>query len=299
MAYRNRDDRFRSQEEFIRAENRTINNSRDYPLTDEDRDRFASEDFNRRRDLERRDYDGDPSGQRHGRYGRSDFSPVPRRGMYDRDTYLPYSEPRGHAQGRDWHDTFTGRGPAGQSRFEAGGGYTEDVGGSAMQNAVRSNRGRGQTDYWEPYTDNARPFFTGAHSGQVYETDMSYGGAGRTGDHLYDDAAHDPDYRDWRENQLRGHDREYYAWRNAQARNYDSSYSDWRRSQQDKFANEFNAWRASQNALGQSDAAQTKIATDKTGHRTPAAGNNPSMTGAAAGSSGSISPGSAPSGASR
>jgi hypothetical protein len=261
MAYRNREDHFRSEGDFIRAENRTINNSRDYPLTEEDHDRFASEDASRRADYRRHSRAEYGVGEMHSNRGRY--------------PYLP--EAKRYNQSRDWHDTYYGRGNAGQSRFEAGGGYTEDVGGSAMQNAVRSNRGRGQTDYWEPYTDNAKPFFTGAHSGQVYETDISYGGAGRAGDHLYDDHHHDPDYREWRENQLRSHDREYYAWRDAQARNYDASYGNWRKSRQERFSSDFNAWRASQTSTNQHTKEAENAENYSSGDRVAPSSSSPSM----------------------
>jgi hypothetical protein len=148
----------------------------------------------------------------------------------------------------------------------SGGGYTDDIGGSGMMNAARSNRGRGQTDYWEPYVDNARPFFTGAHSGQVHERNIGFGGAGHAADHLYDNHRHDSEYLQWRHNQLSSHDRDYHNWRTEQARNYDASYEDWRRSRSDKFAKEFGDWRTSQEAASQtSDTGQASRASTNTG----------------------------------
>lgn len=53
----------------------------------------------------------------------------------------------------------------------------------------------------------------------------------------------DPEYENWREDQLRAHDRDYHAWRAEKRRAYDDEYAKWREERQSRFGQDFGDWR--------------------------------------------------------
>lgn len=67
--------------------------------------------------------------------------------------------------------------------------------------------------------------------------------------HPHADAGFEPDYLDWREEQLAGHDRDYAAWRAEQHRKYDDEYRVFRCERRSEFGRSFADWRAQQDPL--------------------------------------------------
>lgn len=108
---------------------------------------------------------------------------------------------------------------------------------------------RGQWDSRSRYSDS-RPGTLRQVSGQTTEGAFwspNYGPQSEdrlTGDELrrYARSA-DPEYENWREDQLRAHDRDYHAWRTERRRAYDDDYANWREERQSKFGQDFGDWR--------------------------------------------------------
>lgn len=62
------------------------------------------------------------------------------------------------------------------------------------------------------------------------------------------DIEFEPDYLDWRDEQLRGHDRDYAAWRAKQQAKYDGEYRAFRGERRDHFDRSFTDWRSQRDA---------------------------------------------------
>jgi hypothetical protein len=62
------------------------------------------------------------------------------------------------------------------------------------------------------------------------------------------DREFDPDYLNWRQQQLRKHDRDYADWRREQTRKYDDDYWRFRAERQEDFHQRFQDWRAQREA---------------------------------------------------
>lgn len=64
------------------------------------------------------------------------------------------------------------------------------------------------------------------------------------------DAAYDPEYLRWRDEQMRAHDRDYEDWRREQHRKYDEDYRRFRDERQRHFGQAFHDWRSQRSAVG-------------------------------------------------
>jgi hypothetical protein len=62
------------------------------------------------------------------------------------------------------------------------------------------------------------------------------------------DREFDPDYLNWRQQQLRKHDRDYADWRREQTRKYDDDYWRFRAERQEDFHQRFQDWRVQREA---------------------------------------------------
>ena len=74
----------------------------------------------------------------------------------------------------------------------------------------------------------------GGADGEHGRTDSGEAGQGEYGEHRYGDSKrerpwgeHDPDYQNWREQQLKDYDRRYALWRDEQAKRFDEDYRNW------------------------------------------------------------------------
>lgn len=64
------------------------------------------------------------------------------------------------------------------------------------------------------------------------------------------DIEFEPDYLEWRDEQLRGHDRDYATWRAQQQAKYDAEYRAFRGERRDRFDRSFTDWRSQRDAQG-------------------------------------------------
>jgi hypothetical protein len=74
----------------------------------------------------------------------------------------------------------------------------------------------------------------------------------------------DPEYLNWRDEQMRAHDRDYAAWRRAQHEQYDNDYRAFHRARREDFTQRFQSWRDSRSAVG--GIADTTVAPGVSGY---------------------------------
>lgn len=191
----------------------------------------------------------------HENHGRSKFTPTGNQqdwGSSSRDARGPYSD--------DWNAYGRGRAEGGQSSYGAGARlddydrpYQSRRGYDDAHGHERGGRDRFDHHERAPYGGNGATYGGSAYGGRMEgaggqergwsgSRGASYGGAydaqGRGANH--GSGAHrDPDYHQWREEQIR---------------NLDNDYESWRQERYSKFADEFNTWRSSR----QRDASADK-----------------------------------------
>lgn len=138
-----------------------------------------------------------------------------------------------------------GGGPRGYRGFEGGyggqeyglGGGGDRYGQGGGQDMGGRSQPRGGGDYDRaPYGDQSMP-----HGSGVSEF-------GAPHDYAYHPDQHDldPDYVNWRDQQLRNHDREYHGWRAEQQRKYDDEHRRYRGERRNHFHQTFEEWRQQQ-----------------------------------------------------
>lgn len=166
----------------------------------------------------------------------------------DEDRYGPGARGRRYEAGEPWR---------GESRY--GARYDHDRTGYGGQEygqeggyAHRSDRDRYAADRdaretWRP--DRGEPY------GDLELNPRNRGiqDYGPPHDYAYHPhAGHefDPEYLNWRDEQLRSHDRDYHAWRRGQQQQYDDDYRRFREERRDTFGRSFQAWRSQRSAVG-------------------------------------------------
>lgn len=135
---------------------------------------------------------------------------------------------RGGAVGSQLYGGY-GRHGAGQSVSQSSYGGHDDYGYGQSSYSAAGSRGRGQ-DYPAPERDDWRG--RGEYEAHGYAPgsqiwDEQRGGYGQA---RRSDNDHDPDYRHWREQQMRGFDEDYAAWRNERREKFSSDFDTWRRN---------------------------------------------------------------------
>jgi hypothetical protein len=179
----------------------------------------------------------------------------------------------GGGQQGDWHGGGTGRfgQPSGYSPNDEsrGRGYRDDgreIGGAYGLRHPR-DRGPGEQDY-----GGAQDNFGGAQSAGGYDRGASnyassddwqqrgYGGGGSSGG-LYGDYRLDRDDggQGWRDQQGRSQHRhefepDYHQWRKEQVQALDEDYRNWRQERYKKFSDEFSDWRKNRSSASSASA---------------------------------------------
>jgi hypothetical protein len=183
---------------------------------------------------------------------------------HDRDDgYSPNFRQRGEHRrwnnGDDWRTDRDDHRPTSPYGVGADAAYGEpDYGRSQRSDYGRHERGdyarhdRDERDEWGrgPRYSESRPGTLRQVSGQTTEDAFwspNYGPSNDdrlTGEDLRRYARSvDPEYENWREDQLREHDRDYHAWRSERRRAYDDEYTKWREERQSRFGQDFGDWR--------------------------------------------------------
>jgi hypothetical protein len=147
--------------------------------------------------------------------------------------------------------------PARRSAFRDQNGYG-DTGWATAQGGYnqpeRQYGGMGGYGQGDLSAGGGREGVYGEGAGRAVERDRPrlepYGGGGRQDVPQHEDF--DPDYLDWRRNQLAAYDRDYHHWRTTQARAHDEAYRSWRQSRRDRFHQDFGSWRASRSGADNS-----------------------------------------------
>lgn len=115
----------------------------------------------------------------------------------------------------------------------------------------RGDYGRGEDDRRAPRQDGRqtwRPDGGAPYSDLELNRDSAgYEEFGAPHDYAYHPHAEfEPEYLQWRDEQLRLHDRDYDAWRRERHRRYDEDYRRFRAHQREGFGGTFEEWRADQ-----------------------------------------------------
>jgi hypothetical protein len=140
--------------------------------------------------------------------------------------------------GRESTEERLQRGPARGGRHDdrrgyesggyAGAGYARDV-QPVHRDADEGHRGQG----WdaESHLGERRDVERSSTYGGLGEGSYGSHGWGRRGDaHDLDDRQFDPDYRQWREQQMRELDRDYELWRQERYKKFSEEFNQWRES---------------------------------------------------------------------
>jgi hypothetical protein len=137
-----------------------------------------------------------------------------------------------------------GRFPSSQERFQGGGGYRSE----GRQTGPSANRY--ESDYRD-YQDQNRASYARGTSWSG-EDDLRGASQSRQSDH-------DPDYQQWRQEQLRLLDEDYHSWR---------------KERYQKFSDDFNTWRSSRSSQQPAATGQTGTATGSQAGSTPSSGES-------------------------
>ncbi len=208
-----------------------------------------------------------------GSYGQGDYSPSAQRSP-SREGYR-YGDSGQAGQGFDanrepgagGYGGYSGYGSSGQGQHGPGGfprgGYgASGYGGDYGQADPSRGRGGHEGVYGEGAGrggDQGRYGETLGQSDRPLQDYKSYAGGGGDAD---DRAGHhdfDPDYVEWRRNQLASYDRDYNHWRDSQARTHDEDYRRWRDERRKKFHEDFHGWRQGRSALPEAGGADPAI----------------------------------------
>jgi hypothetical protein len=114
--------------------------------------------------------------------------------------------------------------------------------GSGRANAGSAGGGAG----WDFERDEARRRDFDRRDPGVGQSQAGYGAQAQP----HPDHEFDPDYVQWREEQLRSHDRDYQEWRRSQHRQYDDQYRQYRDERQRHFGEAFHQWRSQRGMVG-------------------------------------------------
>lgn len=188
----------------------------------------------------------------------------------DRRSYGPYANhdpaagerspwARGRYGGRQDADRdLYGSGPDARSDYgpDDTHGYRSFEGDYHREQEYGVPAGGGRVARREPNRDRARrgPYADGPYGDQPLPHDAGSRDFGPPADYAYHpNLDHDlePDYRAWREEQLRGHDRDYAEWRSEQHKRYDADYRSFRSERKSSFGKSFNEWQAERRASGE------------------------------------------------
>jgi hypothetical protein len=214
-----------------------------------------------------RDSGGWHRGQEHENHGRSKFSPS--------------GNQQDFSGGRDRGLDDAQRYGSGQSRGYGGGGYG---GGSTGGGTGGYGRGPGRNDEFayandrESYGGTGRSEYSndiGRDQGQGYGRDQgrdsnstygrsyggSYGGSGQLGRVSGFDRSNESRGGYGREQQPH-RDPDYHQWREEQIRNLDNDYDTWRQERYSKFSEEFSTWRKNRQGLGPRDTQEMQSDAD-------------------------------------
>ncbi len=156
----------------------------------------------------------------YGRYGAPDVHGQPT-GGYARPVYEPARLPYGQYERRGWHaqdgrDPSAGRNPGGPGTHAYGYGYDDG------QHRYQGGAGG--------YRSNAGPY-AGSQTYGGYGDQLGYGSGS---DRQERGRAHDPDYQQWREQQLRRLDEDYASWRGERYQKFSEEFDQWRRNREGK-----------------------------------------------------------------
>lgn len=137
--------------------------------------------------------------------------------------------PGGHGQagGRDYGAMAGHSGAGGIGRF---GDWRDSHGGSARPGDWGASPSAAAAD-WGHYGEAARHSRESAEAawpGAGPGSNPGTGGDATFGQHQQ----HDPDYHQWRDEQLRGMDEEYEAWRQERYRRFSDEFGEWRRKRE-------------------------------------------------------------------
>jgi hypothetical protein len=140
-------------------------------------------------------------------------------------------------------------------------GHSQEYGIEARDNAgddfgYGSRRSQWRPDGGAPYGDL-----------EFESRDRGFQQYGPPADYAYHPhAGHefDPEYLQWRDEQMRNHDRDYREWRRAQHEKYDNDYRAFRGERLEHFDRRFKSWRDSRSPVG--GMADTTVAPGVSGY---------------------------------
>jgi hypothetical protein len=166
-------------------------------------------------------------------------------------------EDRSFERGRFNSDQARYGSRAGQDRDDYGSGYDRASGGYGHGQEYGMEGGHSRPDR-SVMDDQGRERWNPA--GGVPYGDVALEGPNRgfeefgpPADYAYHPHAqpdHDPDYRRWRDEQLKSHDRDYRDWRRAQHAQYDDEYRRFRSERREHFGRTFQDWRSQRSLVG-------------------------------------------------
>lgn len=182
---------------------------------------------------------------------------------FDRSREGPASRGRRFEGGEPWHGEARYGARYDQDRVGYGGQEYGVEGGQdhPMRGRGREHpRGRDQRETWRaeggPYGDlELNPRNRGV---EAFGPPADYAYHPRAGHEF------DPDYLDWREEQMRSHDRDYHDWRQARQQSYDDDYRRFRSERREHFGRTFDDWRNQRSAAG--GVADTGVAPGVSGY---------------------------------
>ena len=158
--------------------------------------------------------------------------------------------------GAGGHGGYSGYGSSGQGQLGPGGfprggygasGYGGDYGqdtygGGEYLRASGLGADRSTSRPEEDTTGEGPARDSAAYAGGGGNAD-DRSGAHRRGDY-------DPDYLQWRRDQLAGYDRDYQHWREQQSQRHDEEYRTWRDERRKRFHEDFHGWRQGRTTEG-------------------------------------------------
>jgi len=131
-----------------------------------------------------------------------------------------------------------GYGQGSESDFESSSRSSRGYGGYGSGGDSLGTQGHSRGGYFEGRDDDEGRYNQSQSQSQSY-------GQGQSGERGFSGSSERSGYgRDQQSSSSRQFDPDYHQWRNEQIKNLDSDYDDWRRERYQKFSTDFNDWRS-------------------------------------------------------
>lgn len=169
----------------------------------------------------------------------------------DQDRYGPGTRGHGYEGGEPWRGEARYGARYDQDRAGYGGQEYGPEGGRAHRperdDREHARHGDDERETWRP---SSRDMYGDL---ELNPRNRGVEEFGPPSDYAYHPPAgheFDPEYLQWRDEQLRSHDRDYHDWRRNQQQQYDEDYRRFRTERRDTFGRTFQAWRSQRNMVG-------------------------------------------------